>query len=948
MDQDLMAIPPWCPPTIVMWRWQDLLKQTSEPVLQLFREGEFQDPSSVRMLKLSQALAQELIDEHGLIDKKKLGNISEELGNLLCPLQATGSGEYLRLCHILHVLQWLQDPEICLEFEKIRRGSGLNGIDRLILLSLKAWPGCQNLSSAQLTDRLIRVSLLSAWMTYLRQAVGSCFATAPAILVLTQEPRLFLQDMQQLLSRGILTRTFEGKEFAVPAAEDAGLADLRKRMLFKPSLLRSPGLMWSFAQSGMFFPGKDLIHDLDTVAKTLISLVNEQRYNLGWVTPLLLIEAWTARHFSVSIEDLREYQRRPISHIPSGSLQIHIEGKSSHIEAASYAFNRAKEAFCLWTDHPILRMWEFTLASFSETRHDYCQWSLHTSLGMNYDQPGGLAQCLYQILQDKVSEYNTKTTSLQPDCDNMAYQVQHVMSRLQHANSDHELTWLRVEYQNVKAQMEQLQQEQASYHRKAQSFANLFNQLLDLYVNLFDRYFQQVYDPQMRGADVGPYDDAPAGFRLVFKAGRSQAATWTPIASSVQFIESLARFLIVTEQEMLQNEAVEVIHDDFSHIVTLLVQHVRSQEFLKSAFMRMAKGLSTPVDISSIDSMEKSPVTPWAYVSGGTMKALVSQYYGRSQLAQEKQSSFQDIRELWVFLIDIMRDMSENESRKFLEDHHRPMLMHSHTHAFLFLPGHPTFAPGWTTSMYPYTWIRDDYEVRVREIYSSCPLDNFAQQKLFELYAKYQAIDLKIPSTRSKRKVHEFRSLCLEALEKIEGLSTWRQSAALDDLDGLLLRSLPILDQETTLRRLEEFCQQSQILLRGERKNIAALWMEEIKAKGPCLMATEIVESFYSAYRRNLHQTDCYGVTPTPLDLRMELAHFGLGLPLPIFFADSNWDHYHLAFVLNPGSDELELWRLQPDSFQGFPMNEWKDQFQDLSNSKIWGVYSEPREYLPS
>ncbi len=54
----------------------------------------------------------------------------------------------------------------------------------------------------ELTDRHVICAILSALLCPLRQSVGSCFATAPAILVHEEQLELFLDDMQQLLYKG--------------------------------------------------------------------------------------------------------------------------------------------------------------------------------------------------------------------------------------------------------------------------------------------------------------------------------------------------------------------------------------------------------------------------------------------------------------------------------------------------------------------------------------------------------------------------------------------------------------------------------------------------------------------------------------------------------------------------------------------------------------------------
>lgn len=933
--------------------WKDLLDSSNESLFEKFRISEIQNPSTVRFSRLTLALADDLLDEAGHVQLTKLDQALDFFLEHKAPVKPHAESDKLRIEHIIQVLHWLKEDEIRSCFEKIKTGASPSGIDRLIALSLRPLKSCENIDASQLKERHIRVSLLSAWMSYLRQAVGSCFATAPAILVLTQQPTQFLEDMAQILTRGHLQRTIEGKEFVVPASEDMGLADLRKPVEYSQNSLQAPGLMLSLSQAGLFELKGPWQEDLIRFARELKPLCYEIAKESGKFTAMEAIERWVYRFYKVSAKALEDYKLRPRMQIASGSLQVRKESLAGNVEEAQRHLQSAIENFCLWTDHPLLRLWEFTLASFSDTRQDFCLWSLHTSLGLNYEEEGGLANCLYKILQNKVEEYNEKSAKIQPECDNMLYHVEHVKGRLQSARTDQELTWLRADYQNIKAEYDQLLSEQARYHQKAKAFAELFNSLLDEYVALFGKYFQQVYDPQMREAEVGPYDDRPAGFRLVFKAGRSIASSWSPITSSHQFIESLVRFLVITEQEMAQSELVAPIHDDFSQIVTLLVQHVRSHDFIKTSFLRMSKALSLPVDTSSLETMEKSVLAPWAYVSGGTMKSLVTQYYGRSESAEEKKSWFHDLRELWVFLIDIMRDMPEKTSQLFLENPRKTLLMHSATHAFLFLPGHPSFVSSWQNSTYPYTWIRDNYEYEVREVLNSCRLNEHSTKMIFESFKTTCELATNLPleklTIRGKLRPHELRREFVYRLKSQSSLSAGQISRLIAPFDAHLLRVLPILDQATVLRRIQEFCEQSDLMLANSelenRESLFFKWSEAIKKLGPEITAEETLNTFYSSYCKLLRSPYPYTKALDPYLLRFELARFKLGSPVPVYFADSNWDHYHFAFVLNPGSDELELWRLKPDSLVGYPMDDWKIQFSTRSNQPFWGVYYKPEQY---
>jgi len=69
----------------------------------------------------------------------------------------------------------------------------------------------------------------------------------------------------------------------------------------------------------------------------------------------------------------------------------------------------------------------------------------------------------------------------------------------------------------------------------------------------------------------------------------------------------------------------------------------------------------------------------------------------------------------------------------------------------------------------------------------------------------------------------------------------------------------------------------------------------------------------------------------------------GLAPPAPFLFADTNWSQFYFGFVVNPGTMELELWRVEP-SGGAAPMISWKKYF-DERNLSSWSICSKPFEY---
>ncbi len=58
--------------------------------------------------------------------------------------------------------------------------------------------------------------IVAALLTHLRQKIGSCFATAPAIMIHELQPLQFIRDCQHLLMQKNLSRVVEGREILAP------------------------------------------------------------------------------------------------------------------------------------------------------------------------------------------------------------------------------------------------------------------------------------------------------------------------------------------------------------------------------------------------------------------------------------------------------------------------------------------------------------------------------------------------------------------------------------------------------------------------------------------------------------------------------------------------------------------------------------------------------------
>src|SRR5262249_53030936 len=155
--------------------------------------------------------------------------------------------------------------------------------------------------------------------------------------------------------------------------------------------------------------------------------------------------------------------------------------------------------------------------SYAETKAGFTRWNLYSSLGFRPEDQGGIGPVIYEILTNKIEQSKIKIQELQNEYEMMYSQMKFLEARMQPAATEKEVDSLRIEYKTKSYEFYTLEELRDQEHQKAQRIANMFDMLIDAYYELFPKYFQEVYDADMHEVTVGPYDDSPAGFRLLYK-----------------------------------------------------------------------------------------------------------------------------------------------------------------------------------------------------------------------------------------------------------------------------------------------------------------------------------------------------------------------------------------------------------------------------------------------
>ncbi len=599
-------------------------EKTKDRFLHLSRgcdEAGVQDSFCFRALFLARRLAEELVDEKGQLRK----NI--EWG---FPVYEAGYSDDAIRAHVNKFLnRWMSDPSFVQKFRRYGLPVFHPYAEEVIRWTLDLAP------HTKLQDFHVKRAVIAAALCPLRQTIGSCFATAPAIDIQQFHTDLLIDDLYELLSRGRLKRVVDGVEYTAPFCPSTGMGDLKKALNPQRPFYKSPGFIRAFEVVGK---------NAEESCKKF--------YRRGMTAQQLLTAA--------AGEDVLPYFKGAV-------------------------------------DNALLKIWEFTLASYCDIKMEFSKWNLGWCVGLHPQEAGGIGEVLQRVVQEKLEKAHERTQT--------AYQDAVVaLEQLRSAERQGDRT------KSAKAQRLQMCEDlykQAQEEEK--SVAGMLQFLFDQYKTLFQLHFQEVYDPEFSDHQDPYYDDRRAGFRLVYKHGRTESALWTAVQNKEQFIAVLDDFFRVVETSLshLCQETCE--KDVVSEVTTQILQHLQMPEFFKSSLARAKKW----------DRL------PWAYSSGGLVEQIASIYFRKSAPLKFEERVIQDELDLFTFIIETMKALP------LIVEKEKGLLFQSPTHVCLLLPGMKTFSDAWNDRGFTYTWIRDEWLAPAKEFYAEQKLSRDEQLELY-------------------------------------------------------------------------------------------------------------------------------------------------------------------------------------------------------------------------
>jgi hypothetical protein len=875
-----------------------------------FDSSGLQDSWRFRALSRARRLSLSLVGEKGEIKKELLEhfiNLFEQEGYLFYP---TGLNDGALVEHILPTLRFLHSEEALKSLKRFQGPLFSKWAERLVFETL----GIPASSSP--TDAQIRAAVLCACLTPLRQNVGSCFATAPAILIQSETPALLLEDLYQLLTTGKLKRIFGGVEYSVPLSPNPGVGDLKRNILpLKPTL--SPGAVAAL-EAIEVTDGKMRIAEL---AQGKSSLTMQE-----------VIHSLLLKKFSLSEADLESGKRLELSQLKSAKMGVLTPStKLGKVSAFWEKERQASFAFQGMCDNALLKSWEFTIASFSEVKMEFSRWNLYSSLGLASEEAGGIGEVLYRRLDEKINDINKKLEEYQKQYEIAFDQVKSTEAMFRNVSSDSEARRLQAEYQSRSYHLRACLEMRDSLYSKGSNLSKLFSFLVQQYGEKFPDYFQEIYDAQMQDFQGDLYDDSPAGFRLVYKHGRPDPSSWTLIYDSNAYIDALLDFFSATSAQIAANCEWEGGSDDILELTSAIIAHIRTPFFLESALHRMAKAHQTAPIASPMSRLHQIEKKPWAYTSGGTMTTLLKTYYRRESELTQEGKWVESETELLIFILDTLKSLPTNITDPYLKKTRKRMLMTSPSHAFSLFPGQEEFVKGWQEEMFTYTWVRDEIFLPSQKFYAEMLLNPEEQRFLLSTFCRQfppasalEHIDL--PRGKKLTPI-EWRNHIVKAAAKPQ---------VADALDSFLYQSLPLVptrEWKSIVRKI--FSDQ-------KNEKLEAVLAKFLDPAVPFCTAKELRDA----------AKGCYLLAENTIALSFDLHHFvakharfiDLGSPTPLLFADTNWCGYYFGFVVNPGTGRLELWRLDRTLSTGVPMTEWKQWLRGVDR-KNWSIFTRPFEY---
>ena len=891
-----------------------------------------QDAFKFRCTRRARFLAESVVDEAGEVSLKSLAELAsliQDQGLIPTPHGYSDPGFSY---HVLAILKKFEtDKSLRFLIKKFQLPLCHKYAEEIIRTTLSLQ------EDAPLSDRDLRVAVVSACLYPLRQNVGSCFATAPAILIQKEQIENLLHDLYDLLTTGKTTRTIGGKECSVPLSPSIGVGDLRKNVTIITSTLGEKiplSIILPLEKMGLFTSNLSDLQKKEWVLEKLKDFLSfssvltvEGFFRFVILSHLQITEEEIQTHILEEQNMARTFRKQEIAYDTRPSK------RKKRIDNALQMIREVRKHFLCLTENALIRAWEYTLASFSEIKMEFSRWNLYSSLGLHPEERGGLGKIIYTFVEEKIAECNEKLEEYHKDYELAFDQLRATETLLKQASSESDARRLKAEFQSRVHHMQSCLDLRDRFYQRSSFYPHLFSFLIKAFDTHFPQYFQEIYDAEMQEMEVTDYEDSPAGFRLVYKHGRRDASLWTMIHTEEQFINCLIDFFAFIEPQVIASCESKATEDDIKEVFSLIIIHLRTKDFIDTAYARAIQAHAGQPRSSRDVKAGPSEKKPWSYTSGGVMNTLIKTYYRREGEIYEDSFTVESPLDLLTLIIETMKSVPYNFSAYFPKDRDKRILMHSPTHAFSLLPYEKQFFDAWDDNGFTYTWIRDRLVLPHQNFYKSLSLSASEQEYLLALFAHFLPEKLVfalqrgvVPTERAS--IKEFARAVFSVMPQ--------QPHLIDAFDSFLYQALPLTPAETMKEAIYSLVEEK---AGSSLHKVLSLLPESASSYIPARLLKEIAKGVYLL---------CTGRSCLSFDLHRYITEraerLKLAAPSPLVFADSNWSQNYFGFVVSPIFEELQLWRVSESGYEGVNLRAWEPYMQPKSKMP-WSMYTKPQEY---
>ncbi|MFJ1509395.1 hypothetical protein [Chlamydia crocodili] len=925
---------------------EEIFCSEDNDLFRAYQTTSLQSPLAAKNLTIARNAARYILAENGEIDIAKVVKAIEHLTKCLYPLGPHRHNEAKPREHLLKMLQAIkQESEIKERIKKLFVPS-YKSIQDLIRNTL-ALP-----HEIALTPIHARQAALTAMFCYLRQDVGSCFATAFAIVIHQEYPTLFIKDIDDLLTSGKLTRIIGTREVSVPINLSGCIGELFKPLRILDlypdpvaKLSASPGLQRAFEAAGIV----DTLDDPQVRVQQILAheyLLNKLQHVDDIITANEVIQSTLLHHYQITASSVRStlfqegfYSKEQVFFSIENSHKL---SQTQRVYSYLTAYEQAKSAFIGDTQNPLLKSWEYTLATLADSNDSSTLNHIRVALGWNHDDSDSLAHIIQTFVEEEVDNARDLIQQCEQTYNEARAQLEYIESRMRNPLNEQDNKILLMDHLRFRQELNKALYDWDTAQEKAKKLFALPNFLLSFYTKIIPQYFRSSYDAFIQEFSH-LYADSPAGFRILFTHGRSHPNTWSAIYSINEFISSLSEFFSSTEVELLGKHGVLGLEKETSALIHRIISSLHKNSFQEAAITRILEGYNLPIPQPVLNNLDKISHTPWVYVSGGTVETLLKDYFENSEELTHIEKHPENAHELAAFFSDALKDLP-SAIKSYLEDGSHSLIASSPTHVFSIIAGSPLFREAWNNDWYSYTWLRDVWVKNHQDFLADTVLNQQGIYTFIERFCTKYSLE---------KFTYDFHDFCsdhsLLLPELYEKASRFLQETLPRSKNIFLLyqrrlahqivQDIPYTSDQQLPEVLDNVCSYLGISSRITYEKFDKL-IERFIPSFSLLSSGEIRHLFkglmMESYQQLYFEEDIF------LRLATAMRHHNLAYPAPLLFGDSNWAYSYFGFILHPGTQEIDLWQFNYAGLQGYPL-ENIDKL--LSVSRPWTLYANPIDY---